>query len=44
LGRQFVMGDDAKMTSKHLAETFIKTIDTTFKKWKPREQYTLEVV
>ena len=32
------------MTGKHLSESFIKNIDTCFEKWKPREQYTLEVV
>ena len=43
LGRQFVL-NEGKMTSKHLSESFIKNIDTTFEKWKPREKYTLEVV
>ena len=44
VGRQWVQGDDARMTSKHLSESFIKNIDATFKNWKPREKYTLEVV
>ena len=44
LGRQWVQGDDAQMTTKHLADTFIKSIDTTFEKWKPREKYTMEVI
>jgi glycosyltransferase involved in cell wall biosynthesis len=44
LGRQWVYGDDAKMTAKHLSESFIKNIETTLEKWKPREKYTLEVV
>jgi len=43
LGRQFVLGD-GRMTGKHMSESFIKNIDTTLEKWKPREQYTLEVV
>jgi len=43
LGRQFVLGD-GRMTSKHLCDLFIEGIETTFKKWKPREKYTLEVV
>jgi hypothetical protein len=43
IGRQWVQGDDARMTSKHLSESFIKNIDTTLEKWKPREKYTLEV-
>jgi len=44
LGRQWVLDDDARMTAKHLSETFIKAIDATFKNWKPRQRYTLEVV
>ena len=44
IGRQWVKGNDARMTSKHLSESFIKNIEATFKNWKPREQYTLEVV
>ena len=43
-GRQWVLGDDARMTGKHLSDTFIDAIDTTFENWKPREKYTLEVV
>jgi len=44
IGRQWVQGDDARMTGKHLSESFIKNIDNCFEKWKPREKYTLEVV
>ena len=43
LGRQFVLGD-GRMTGKHMSESFIKNIESTFKNWKPREKYTLEVV
>ena len=43
LGRQFVF-NEGKMTTKHLSESFIKNIETTFKNWKPREKYTLEAV
>ena len=43
LGRQFV-NNEGRMTGKHMSESFIKNIETTFEKWKPREQYTLEVV
>ena len=43
VGRQFVLGD-GKMTGKHMSESFIKNIETTFKKWKPREKYTMEVI
>jgi glycosyltransferase involved in cell wall biosynthesis len=44
LGRQFVLGDDARMTGKHMSNTFIDAIDTTFENWKPQPKYTLEVV
>ena len=44
VGRQWVFGDDAKMTAKHLSESMIETIESAFENWKPREQYTLEVV
>ena len=44
IGRKWVMSDDAKMTSKHLSNIFMDSIDTTFEKWTPRERYTLEVV
>jgi len=44
VGRQWVLGDDAKMTAEHLSQGFIDGIDMAFENWKPREQYTLEVV
>jgi len=44
LGRQFVLSDDAKMTTKHMSENFIESMDTAFENWKPRKKYTLEVV
>ena len=44
IGRQWVQSDDARMTAKHLSESFIKNIEATFENWKPREKYTLEVV
>ena len=43
VGRQFVLGD-GRMTTKHMSESFIKNIDTTLEKWKPRQRYTLEVI
>ncbi len=43
VGRQFVL-NEGRMTGKHMSESFIKNIETTFKNWKPREKYTLEVV
>jgi hypothetical protein len=44
LGRKWVMSDDARMTGKQLSESFIKNIETTFEKWKPRKRYVMEVV
>tara|TARA_Y100001963_G_scaffold138445_1_gene203240 strand:- start:1075 stop:2454 length:1380 start_codon:yes stop_codon:yes gene_type:complete len=44
LGRQFVLGDDARMTTEHMSKSFIENMDTAFKNWKPREKYTLEVI
>jgi glycosyltransferase involved in cell wall biosynthesis len=44
LGRQFVLGDDAKMTNKHLSDGMREAMDTAFDNWKPKEKYTLEVV
>ena len=43
LGRQFVL-NEGRMTGKHMSESFVKNIEATFENWKPREQYTLEVV
>jgi len=44
IGRQWVMGDDAKMTAEHMSNGFIESMDSAFDKWTPREKYTLEVV
>jgi glycosyltransferase involved in cell wall biosynthesis len=44
IGRQWVWSDDARMTGKHMSDSFIEAIDTTFENWKPRQQYTLEVI
>jgi len=44
VGRKWVLGDDAKMTAKHLGDGFIESIDIAFEKWTPRDKYTLEVV
>ena len=43
-GRKWVTSNDAKMTAKHLCKTFVDAMDTTFKNWKPRERYTMEVI
>ena len=44
IGRQWVQGGDSRMTGKYMSDSFIKNIEKTLKSWKPREQYTLEVV
>jgi glycosyltransferase involved in cell wall biosynthesis len=44
VGRQWVLGDDAKMTAEHLSQGMIESMDTAFEKWTPREKYTLEAV
>jgi glycosyltransferase involved in cell wall biosynthesis len=44
IGRQWAMSDDARMTAKHLSDSFIKNIETTFEKWKPRKRYVMEVI
>ena len=44
VGRQWVLGDDAQMTGKHISQGFIDSMDTAFDKWIPREKYTLEAI
>ena len=44
VGRKWVLSDDAKMTSEHLSNSMIESMDDAFEKWIPREKYTLEVV
>ncbi|MBF93364.1 MAG: hypothetical protein CMB78_06280 [Euryarchaeota archaeon] len=44
IGRQWVLGDDARMTGKHMSDSFIEAIDGTFENWKPRKKYTMEVI
>jgi len=44
IGRQWAFGKDAKMTGKHLCDSFIEGIETTFEKWIPRKKYTMEAV
>ena len=44
LGRQWVIGDTAKMTAKHMSDSFADAIDTTFENFEPRERYTMEVI
>ena len=44
LGRQWVKNNDTGMDAKEMGRRFLESIDNTFKNWKPREKYTLEVV
>jgi len=44
LGRQWVLSEDAKMTSDYLGSSFVEAMDLGFKKWKPRKRYTMEVI
>ena len=44
VGRKWVLGDVARMTSEHLSDGMVKSMDAAFENWKPRERYTLEVV
>tara|TARA_R100000008_G_scaffold72125_1_gene50152 strand:- start:2 stop:1375 length:1374 start_codon:yes stop_codon:yes gene_type:complete len=44
LGMKFVKDKNIGMDSKEMADRMIKSIEATFKNWKPREKYTLEVV
>ena len=43
IGRQFVL-NEGKMTSKHMSDSFIKNIETTFEKWKPKQKYTKQLI
>jgi len=44
LGRQWVVSNDARMTSDYLGKSFVEAIDACFKNWKPRERYIMEVI
>ena len=43
-GRQFVKDKKIGMDAKQMANLFITSMDTAFKKWKPRKRYTMEVI
>jgi glycosyltransferase involved in cell wall biosynthesis len=43
-GHEFVTGDDAMMSTRHMSQLFIDHMETAFEKWTPRERYeVLEV-
>jgi glycosyltransferase involved in cell wall biosynthesis len=41
LGHEFVMSDDAMMSSTAMSQNFIDHMNTAFDKWKPRKRYTM---
>ena len=43
-GLEFVKDENIGMDAKHMAGGFIKSMDTAFENWKPKEKYTLEAV
>ena len=43
-GSEYVSDKNISMTAKNMCELFSKSIDTTFEKWIPKKQYTLEAV
>jgi len=38
-GHEFVTGDDAMMSARHMGQLFIDHMDTAFEKWTPRKRY-----
>ena len=44
VGRKWVLGHNAKMTSAHLATGFIESMDGAFDNWKPQPKYRMEVI
>ena len=44
LGREWAMKEDIALSAKEMNNRFIKNIDATFEKWKPRKRFTLYAV
>ena len=38
-GHEFVTGDEAMMSAKHMGQLFAQHMETAFEKWTPRERY-----
>ena len=38
-GHEFVTGDDAMMSARHMCQLFIDHMETAFEKWTPRKKY-----
>ena len=43
-GREWLLSEEAKMTSSGMGENFIKNINILFDKWKPIEKFSVEKV
>ena len=43
-GYEFVKDKNVAMDSDEMCNLFVKSMDTTFEKWKPKERYTMEVI
>jgi len=43
-GREWLLSDEARMTSKGMGQNFIDHINTLFENWEPLEKYTIEKV
>ena len=43
-GMEFVKDNNIGMDAKDMGNNFIRRIDNTFKKWKPKQKYILEAV
>ena len=38
-GHEFVTGDEAMMSARHMGQLFAQHMETAFEKWTPRERY-----
>jgi glycosyltransferase involved in cell wall biosynthesis len=44
VGREFLLDEDVKLSSKAMCEGFVESINMTFDKFKPKSNFTMEVV
>jgi glycosyltransferase involved in cell wall biosynthesis len=44
LARKWVTSEEAKMTAKHMASTFVDTVNETLENWKPRKRYYIKKI
>jgi hypothetical protein len=40
-GREWVLGDESKMSSKNMSSKMAECIDTCLQSWKPRKRFSL---